>query len=76
MNSVVEKLGEAEGQILGIMASRPGELSYEGPEYGGGHGVFSYYLLKALSGAADENKDGKVTKEEVEAVADAIPRID
>src|SRR5439155_6422581 len=56
---------EAEGEILGLMASRPKELSYEGPQYGGGHGAFSYYLLKALEGAADKNKDGKVDVNEV-----------
>ena len=27
----------AQGEILGLMASRPKELSYEGPEFGGGH---------------------------------------
>ena len=37
VNTVVEKLGEAEGEILGLTASRPKELSYEGPEFGGGH---------------------------------------
>jgi tetratricopeptide (TPR) repeat protein len=65
VNGVVEKLGEAEGEILGIMASRPKELSYEGDQFGGGHGAFSYYLLKALEGAADKNGDGKVDVNEL-----------
>src|SRR5262249_56791424 len=65
VNAVVEKLGEAEGEIMGIMASRPKELSYEGDQWGGGHGVFSYFLLKALEGAADKNNDGKVDVNEV-----------
>ena len=65
VNAVVEKLGEAEGEIMGIMASRPKELSYEGDQWGGGHGVFSYYLLKALEGAADKNNDGKVDVNEL-----------
>ncbi|HTM52032.1 MAG TPA: tetratricopeptide repeat protein [Bryobacteraceae bacterium] len=65
VNAVVEKLGEAEGEILGLMASRPKELSYEGPEFGGGHGAFSYFLLKGLEGAADKNKDGKVDVNEL-----------
>ena len=65
VNTVVEKLGEAEGEILGMMASRPKELSFEGPEFGGGHGAFSYFLLKALDGAADKNKDGKVDVNEL-----------
>jgi tetratricopeptide (TPR) repeat protein len=60
VNGVVEKLGDPSGQILTLMASRPNQLSYEGPEFGGGHGAFSYFLLKALAGAADEDKDGKV----------------
>ena len=65
VNAVVEKLGEAEGEIMGIMASRPKELSYEGDQWGGGHGVFSYFLLKALEGAADKNNDGKVDVNEL-----------
>src|SRR5207248_9201028 len=65
VNTVVEKLGEAEGEILGLMASRPKELSYDGPEVGGGHGAFSYDLLKALEGSGDENKDGKVDVNEL-----------
>ena len=65
VNGVVEKLGEAEGEILGLMASRPKELSYEGPQFGGGHGAFSYFLLKALAGAADKNGDGRVDVNEV-----------
>jgi tetratricopeptide (TPR) repeat protein len=66
VNAVVEKLGEAEGgEIMGIMASRPKELSYEGDQWGGGHGVFSYFLLKALEGDADKNHDGKVDVNEL-----------
>ncbi len=53
INSVMERLGEADGEIVGFMASRPREVSYEGPQYGGGHGAFSYFLLNALNGAAD-----------------------
>ncbi|MEO7651835.1 MAG: tetratricopeptide repeat protein, partial [Bryobacteraceae bacterium] len=32
---------------------------------GGGHGAFSYFLLKALNGAADDNGDGKVDVSEI-----------
>ncbi len=65
VNGVVEKLGDSEGEILGLMASRPREVSYEGPEYGGGHGAFSYFLLKALSGEADKDGDKIITASEV-----------
>ena len=46
----MERLGEAEGEIFGLMASRPKELSMESPDFGGGHGAFSYYLVKGLLG--------------------------
>jgi tetratricopeptide (TPR) repeat protein len=65
VNAAVERLGESEGEMLGLMASRPKEFSYEGPQFGGGHGAFSYYLLKALSGAADKNTDGIVDVNEL-----------
>ncbi len=41
VGSAVEKLGEAQGEMLGLMASRPKELSVEGPQFGGGHGAFT-----------------------------------
>jgi tetratricopeptide (TPR) repeat protein len=73
VNSAVERLGEAEGDIFGLMASRPKELSMEGPDYGGGHGAFSYYLVKGLAGAADKNGDGIVNVNEViEYVRDQV----
>jgi tetratricopeptide (TPR) repeat protein len=73
VNAVVERLAEAEGEIFGLMASRPKELSYEGPQFGGGHGAFSYALLKALSGDADKNKDQVVNVNEIiEYVRDKV----
>ena len=65
INSVIERLGEADGEILGLMASRPREVSYEGPQFGGGHGAFSYFLLNALNGAADYDQDGLVVVDDV-----------
>jgi tetratricopeptide (TPR) repeat protein len=65
VNAAVERLGEATGEILGLMASRPKEVSYEGPQYGGGHGAFTYSVLKGLQGAADDNKDQVVNVTEI-----------
>ena len=65
VNSAVERLGESDGELFGLMASRPKEVSYEGPQFGGGHGAFSYYLLKALKGDADTNKDAVVNVNEL-----------
>lgn len=73
INSEVQHLGEVEGDMFGLMASRPRELSLEGPQFGGGHGLFSYYVLKGLSGDADANKDGKVDASElVKYVGDQV----
>jgi uncharacterized caspase-like protein len=38
-------------------------VSIELPELG--HGIFSYYLVNALKGAADLNRDGIVSLQEV-----------
>jgi tetratricopeptide (TPR) repeat protein len=61
----IDQLAEAEGEVGGMTASRPGEISFEGPQYGGGHGAFSYFLLQALNGAADYDRDGVVTVDDV-----------
>ena len=51
--SNVQQLGDIQGDLFGLLASRPREVSLEGPEFGGGHGVFSYFVIKGLEGAAD-----------------------
>lgn len=60
VGAAVEKLGEAPGEMLGLMAARPKEVSYEGTAYGGGHGAFSYSVLKGLEGGADNNDNKSV----------------
>jgi tetratricopeptide (TPR) repeat protein len=61
----VQQLGDVEGDLLGLLASRPKEVSLEGPQFGGGHGVFSYYVVKGLEGDADQNHDGAVDANEL-----------
>lgn len=61
----VQTLGDAQGDLFGFLASRPKEVSLEGPQYGGGHGAFSYFVVKGLQGAADRNKDGAVDADEL-----------
>lgn len=55
------------GELMGLLASRPNEFSQEGKQWGGGHGVFSYFLLKGLMGEADSDKDKTVTAQELVA---------
>lgn len=47
--------------ICVISASGDKQLSKEGKQWGGGHGVFTHFLLKGLKGEADYNKDERVT---------------
>lgn len=54
-----------EGSKAIITASDISQLSFEGDKWGGGHGVFTYYLLKGLRGEADINHDGVVTAGEL-----------
>ncbi|HYL39122.1 MAG TPA: tetratricopeptide repeat protein [Bryobacteraceae bacterium] len=61
----VQQLGDVEGDLFGLLASRPKEVSLEGPQFGGGHGVFSYYVIKGLEGDADQNHDGTVDANEL-----------
>jgi tetratricopeptide (TPR) repeat protein len=61
IGSAVEKLGEAQGEILGLMAARPRELSEEGAQFGGGHGAFAYSVIKGLEGSAAQNNAPFVT---------------
>jgi uncharacterized caspase-like protein len=48
-----------------ISASAIDQYSQESRRWGGGQGVFTYFLNKGLSGDADYNKDGKVSLGEI-----------
>ncbi|HEX4136341.1 MAG TPA: caspase family protein [Bryobacteraceae bacterium] len=65
LGDAVAEIGEAPGELLGLMAARPREVSFEGPEFGGGHGAFTWSVLQGLEGAADSDHDGFVTAGEL-----------
>ncbi len=52
------KVGEG---VCVISASDENQYSQESKDWGGGHGVFTYFLLKGLNGDADFNEDTSVT---------------
>jgi uncharacterized caspase-like protein len=54
----LSKVGDG---ICVISASDEHQYSQESKDWGGGHGVFTYFLLKGLKGDADFNKDRSVT---------------
>ncbi|HET6962781.1 MAG TPA: tetratricopeptide repeat protein [Terriglobia bacterium] len=51
--------------LFSLTASRDREQSFESPDWGGGHGIFTYYVVKGLEREADENTDGIVTADEL-----------
>lgn len=48
------------------------EEAAEGPNWGGGRGVFSYYLLMGLSGMADVEKDGVIKLRDLTSFIDSV----
>ena len=64
-----------EGRAI-FTASEAGEFSQESEKWGGGHGVFTHYLLEGLRGAADMNDDGIVTLGEIMDYVDENVRRD
>lgn len=58
----LERIAGGEGRAI-FTASGPNELSREDDRFR--HGVFTYHLLEALRGGADENGDGWVSLSEV-----------
>jgi tetratricopeptide (TPR) repeat protein len=62
MNTSLKSLDRS---LFSLTASRDREQSFESPEWGGGHGIFTYYVVKGLEGSADENRDGIVNADEL-----------
>ncbi len=58
----LDRLTRSKGRAI-ITASRPSEVSVELPDLK--HGIFTYYLVEGLKGAADLNRDGIVTLQEL-----------
>jgi tetratricopeptide (TPR) repeat protein len=74
VNSNVQQLGDVEGDFFGLLASRPREVSFEGPQFGGGHGAFSYFVMKGMDGAADADGNKIVTASElIDYVSEQVP---
>lgn len=61
INARLRNLSKVGDGICVISASDDKQFSQESKRWGGGHGVFTYFLLKGLKGGADYTNDGKVT---------------
>ncbi len=61
LSRIVQILARMQsGETFGLMATSPGESSWESERFGGGHGAFSYFLIDGLNGGADQDADGEV----------------
>jgi hypothetical protein len=63
-NLYAAKLYREEGRAV-LTSSDVNEISQEGVNWGGGHGVFTWSLLEGMRGAGDLNKDKVVTAGEL-----------
>lgn len=75
LNSAVSET--KTGEVI-MLATGAGEASLEDRSFGNGHGLFTYYLVDALSGVADNegNKDNRITFREVQTyIGKHVPSI-
>jgi len=63
--AINQRLQNLNPSVFSLTASRDREQSFEGTKWGGGHGVFTYYVYQGLRGEADSSGDGIVTADEL-----------
>ncbi len=59
------RFGDLSKSLFSLTASRAREQSFEVADLKGGHGVFTYYVVQGMEGAADTSGDGVVTADEL-----------
>ena len=68
---VGEQLRAVKNKEIRITSCAPNQLSNEMRDWGGGRGVFSYYLVNGLLGLGDRGKDGIVTVDDIQHYLDS-----
>ena len=61
VNRYLQEVSRARGGIALLTSAEATEVSFEDARWGGGHGVFTHYLLEGMRGAADRDGNGIVT---------------
>ncbi|MBK9710144.1 MAG: caspase family protein [Kouleothrix sp.] len=78
INAYLEQVSKAKGGVALLTSAEASESAQEGEQWGGGHGVFTHFLLQGMRGDADgygEPKDGVVTVGELfDYVRDSVKR--
>jgi uncharacterized caspase-like protein len=71
-DTFLDRIAGGRGKVI-ITASAANEVSVEKDDLQ--HGVFTYYLLEGLRGAADSDRDGMITVDEAyRYVSEKVPR--
>ncbi|MBD2695233.1 caspase family protein [Anabaena catenula] len=62
VNSYLQEVGKSRGGVALLTSAEASQVSFEDKKWGGGHGVFTHYLLEGMRGAADSKpRNGIVT---------------
>jgi hypothetical protein len=61
INTALHGLAKVGDGVAVLTASDDKQFSQESQKWGGGHGVFTWFLLEGLKGEADYNEDKRVT---------------
>lgn len=61
VNRYLKDISASIGGIALLTSAEANEVSFEDEKWGGGHGVFTHFLLRGLQGEADTNRNGFVT---------------
>ncbi|MFN5909775.1 MAG: tetratricopeptide repeat protein [Bacteroidota bacterium] len=64
--SFYRKVMDEDAVEIRFTSCSANQKSYEGPQWGGGRGLFSYHFINGLVGLADSDNDGKVTVKEID----------
>ncbi|HXB73886.1 MAG TPA: tetratricopeptide repeat protein [Candidatus Acidoferrales bacterium] len=65
VESLNKTLANLNKSLFSLTASRARERSFESPDLMGGHGVFTYFVVQGMEGAADTTGDGVVSADEL-----------
>jgi tetratricopeptide (TPR) repeat protein len=60
-----QQVSETKKGIALLTSAAASETSLEGAQWGGGHGVFTHFVLEGMRGAADNPRDGVVAVREL-----------
>ena len=73
VNQYLTEASKARKGVALLTSAEQYEVSFEDAKWGGGHGVFTHYLLEGMQGEADINQNGIVTVGELfEYVRDKV----